>query len=273
MKVYLSAWLLAYLLSCAPVGAQNPASGASKPTSAVQPVSPATMASSKEAPRTVDQQVGKLVTYTNNDIGFSFGYPAELHVESVESLAIKWKRATDKSDPKYKATDACTHVLFHAERKDKPGDTGALFTIYGEGHSSKTEITIPVTGSVTITEMNQQCLPAEFKGREDEILSGFASAVGEEPGMKLINQPMWYEVEGHKIHAGVAKSIPDSAKDSDRAASPTDYLVDIASNINGHLVIFMIEAQDRYSINKLIHGAIRFGNNEPKPLLPLNITE
>jgi hypothetical protein len=38
-------------------------------------------------------------------------------------------------------------------------------------------------------------------------------------------------------------------------------------------VIFLIEAQNRYSINKLIHGAMRFGNNEPKPLLPLNITE
>jgi hypothetical protein len=253
------------LLPYGPLKAQSVTPNVAKPTQTKQPALSPDILSDKKTH----------AVYTNTDIGFSFTYPAELHSESAESLAEKWKQATNKSDPKYKASDACTHVLFHAEQKGKPGEPGIFLTIHGEDHSPKTEITIPVTGSVIITEMNQQCLPAEFKGREDEVLSGFASSVGEEPGMKLIGQPMWYEVEGHKIHAGVAKSIPNSvsANDGDHAASRTDYLVDIASNINGHLVIFMIEAQNRYSINKLIHGAMRFGNNEPKPLLPLNITE
>ena len=265
MKAYILMLSIVALLASEPLNAQSAAPDAAKPGQMPQPVLSPDTPSGKEA----------TAVYTNTDIGFSFSYPPELHSESAESLAEKWKQATNKSDPKYNASDACAHVLFHAEQKGKPGEPGVFLTIHGEDHSPKTEITIPVTGSVIITEMNQQCLPAEFKGREDEVLSGFASSVGEEPGMKLIGQSMWYEVEGHKIHAGVAKSIPNSAsaKDGDHTASPTDYLVDIASNINGHLVIFLIEAQNRYSINKLIHGAMRFGNNEPKPLLPLNITE
>jgi len=210
--------------------------------------------------------------YTNHDIGFSFSYPAELNAESAESLAAKWKRATDKSDPKYKASDACTHILFHADRKDKPG-VGASISIYGEGYSPKAEITVPVSGSVTITEMNQQCLPAEFKGREDEVLSAFASGVGEEPGMKLIGQPMWYEVEGHKVHAGIAKDAGNSTKSTSPAALPADYLADVAVNVGGHLVLFMFETPDLYSLNKLVHGAVQFGGGKSKPLLPLNITD
>jgi hypothetical protein len=258
------------LLSYAPLEAQNPAPDESKSPPAAQSLSPAATVHGKETPQNVEQLAGKSITYTNNDIVFSFSYPAELHAESAESLAAKWKQATDKSDPKYKASDACTHVLLHAERKDEPG-VGASITIYGEGHSPKTEITVPVAGSVIITEMNQQCLPAEFKGREDEILSAFASGVGEEPGMKLIGQPMWYEVEGHKVHAGIARSA-GSAKSTDPTVPPTDYLADVAANIGGHLILFMFEAQDLYSINKLVHGTVQLGNGEPKPLLPFNIT-
>jgi hypothetical protein len=55
----------------------------------------------QETPAPVDQQVGKSLTYSNNDIGFSSGYPAELHAESAESLAANGKRVTDKSEPKY----------------------------------------------------------------------------------------------------------------------------------------------------------------------------
>jgi hypothetical protein len=121
--------------------------------------------------------------------------------------------------------------------------------------------------------MNQQCLPAEFKGREDEVLSGFASSVGEEPGMKLIGQPMWYEVEGHKVHAGIARSAENSAKSTNPTAPPTDYLASATVNIGGHLMIFMFETQDLYSLNKLVHGTVQFGNGESKPLLPLSITD
>jgi hypothetical protein len=271
MKVHASAWLLVFLLSCASVEAQNPAP-ASKPLPAAQPVPLATTVPGKETPQEVEQLVGKSVAYTNSEIGFSFSYPAELHAQSAESLAAKWKQATDKSDPKYKATDACTHVLLHAERKDEPG-VGASIAIYGEGHSPKTVITVPVAGSVTITEMNQQCLPAEFKGREDEVLSAFASSVGEEPGMKLIGQPMWYEVEGHKVHAGKARSAENSAKSTNPTAPPTDYLASATVNIGGHLMIFMFETQDLYSLNKLVHGTVQFGSGESKPLLPLSITD
>jgi len=261
MKAYIFALSIVVLLSCEPLKAQSVAPNVAKPAQMAQPVLSPHTPSDKKVP----------VVYTNNDIGFSFSYPAELHAESAESLAAKWKQATNNSDPKYKASDACTHVLFHAERKSKLGDAGPSITIYGDDHSPKTEITIPIAGSVIITEMNQQCLPAEFKGREDEILSAFASAVAEEPGMKLIGQPMWYEIDGHKVHAGIAKSV--STKDASSAAPATDYLVDVASNISGHLVIFMIEAQDNYSLNKLVHGMVRLGNSEPKPLLPINIPD
>jgi hypothetical protein len=177
----------------------------------------------------------------------------------LQPLAAKWKRATDKSDPKYKASDACTHVHLHASRKDDASDHPPTIAIYSEGHSPKVEVKVPVAGSVTISEISQQCLPAEFKGREDELLSGFASAVGEEPGMKLIGQPAWYEIEGRKLHAGIAESHGKPDANAKSPAALKDFLISVSANINGHPVLWIFEAQDVYSINEMIHETVQFG--------------
>jgi hypothetical protein len=209
--------------------------------------------------------------YANSELDFSFSYPAEFQSESQELLAAKWKKATDASGPKYKASDACTHVLFHASRNEDSNGSAPSIAIYGQDHSPRVEVTIPVRGSITITEMSQQCLPEEFKGREDELLSGFASAAGEEPGMKLIGQSAWYEISGHKLHAGIAESVISTDTAVKTAVGPRDFLVIVAGNISGHIVLWMLEAKDSYSINQLIHGTVAFGAGQSQPLLPLDV--
>lgn len=271
MNARTSTWMLASCVALLHGQNQGLAQATAQAAPSVQNAPQTTENSEGGKPDGVGTQLGKSVEFVNSDLGFSFSYPSELQSESQESLAANWKKATNTSDPKYKASDACTHVLLHSSRKDDSSGPPPSVAIYGEGHSPRVEVTVPVTGSITISEISQQCLPLEFKGREDELLSGFASAVGEEPGMKLIGQPAWYEIEGHKLHAGIAESSGKTNATSAPAASSKGFLVAVAANISGHLVLWMFEAQDLYSINRLIHGSVKFGTGKPQPLLPLDI--
>jgi hypothetical protein len=266
MKIPATTCLLTYLLSITPVQAQHGPPGPAKPAPEALPTPLADTVPAEETGQKIEIVAGESVVYTNNDVSFSFTYPAELHAESAESLAARLKKATDRSDPKFKETDACMHILLRAERMDEPNKSSGTIAFYGEGHSPQTKLTFFVTGSVTITEvMNQRCIPAEYKGHEDEILSGLAGTVDKDPGAKLIDQPIWYEVDSHKIHMGAAEATTPPM-------TLTHYLVNVAVNINGHLVLLMFEAPDLHSLNTLIHGKIRFGGGKANKLVPLDIT-
>ncbi len=91
--------------------------------------------------------------------------------------------------------------------------------------------------------------------------------------MKLIGQPAWYEIEGHKLHAGIAASDSKPDATAKSVATSRGFFVNVAVNINKHIVLWMFEARDVYSINELVHGLVQFGVGKPQQLLPLTITD
>jgi len=219
----------------------------------------------------------KTAKFQDARLNFAFEYPADLVAKKLPSADEQHKATAERQpaneDPAYKKADNCTQVVLQAERHDDPEHATGTIAFYGNGRKPEFEINPTIHASVTISELDVACIPQEFRGREDEVASGLALSVIQAKDLKQIDQPLWYDVDKHKVHLAAAMG-PTNVPDKDgKQADPTKtrYVAGVATVINGTLTLWMFEANDVDYFNRMLRGDILFGNDKPLPLFPASI--
>ncbi len=207
-------------------------------------------------------------TFHDEGLQLSFTYPQQLVPQDAATFREVMERGhrehyktEPESDPEHLQAEKCMHVLLYATTPD-PID--GEITIGGKDNHSAVSVNLPPTGTIMIAEFDQSCVPRATK--ENDILGQMASISGQLPGLKPIDQQMWYEVDKHKIHFLAAQG----AFSDDKASTPVG-VATASTNVHGRFLMWMFMSNDLPTLNRLMSSTVQFGNHPAAPFVPFTL--
>ena len=221
----------------------------------------------------------KTAKFTNSRLGFSFEYPDDLVPkklpDAAEQHSATAKRQPADETPEYKKVDNCTQVVLQAKRKDDPERTTGTIAFYGNGKKPDFAINPSIQASVTIAEMDIACFPKEYVDHEEEVASGIAQAAIQGQELKQIDDTLWYDVDGHKVHmaAAMGPTIITDKNGKETQVPPTRYVAGLSTVVHGTVVLWIVEANEVAYFNRILNGTVQFGEDKPLPLFPAAVGE
>lgn len=228
----------------------------------------------KSSPAQAAPPVIAPATFHSDFLDLSLTYPGSLVAEKLPSpdeqhAAIASKQPADEN-PEYKRADQCTDKVFSARRSDGPDKAQGTITFYGDKRGTVVHLDPVVAASIMIARV---CVPAEYKSQADAIAAQMAQAFVQDPGLKEIDQPIWYEVGKERIHFAAAESTVNSQSSGAKAAapSPQKWVASIAFVRGDNLITIQFESNDLPFLNEMLHSSIAFGNQPAAPLFPAEI--
>ena len=209
-------------------------------------------------------------TYSNTDLHLIFMYPKELKPEDAHAIAnrghIAFYGTQPESDPEHVESEACDKVLLMV---GKEGDhKKAVVTIWGGGKAPS--IKPDPTASIVLFEIDKRCVPPKILKKPDNALAGLALQATQIRGMTPIDQPVWYKIDGHKIHFASAQGRPLS-KDGKQLSSVRQIIGGFAVELNGHLLFWMLQSDNVEYFNRLLDSKVDFGRGAPQALFPVHL--
>jgi hypothetical protein len=197
-------------------------------------------------------------SYTNPELHLTFSYPAELTPRDVATALGAERRmvygtdaaaATDQS-----RADTCAKVLL-AVGEDSAG-SGAAGT----------------RASIALFDVNTACYPAKVlrdKKAMDLLLRNMTIQATTEMGMMPIEQPMFYDLEGHRMHFCAAQGTPVTT--GDLQTGEAEVIGAAAVAVEGHLLGWVLEANDAVLFNRLVGSEVDLGGGKAQRLFPARV--
>ncbi len=184
----------------------------------------------------------------------TFSYPADLEPRDAAAVAGVGRRmiygADAESDPEHAKNDACAKVLLSVGRN-------------GSGNPPTPEVTM------ALFDVDLRCLPPKaLRNRKtmDQVLVNLATLGTTVMGLMPIEEPMFYEVQGRRVHFCAAQGQPVTKSDLQTADSQLIAVTAMAAN--GHVLSWLLESNDLTAFNRLLGSQVDFGTGKPQPLFP-----
>ena len=227
------------------------------------------------AAKTPTVNSAKDIVYKNDALGITFSYPNDLVLADTKRVADRGHQAIygndPASDPEHVQSEKCMVPLLTAEIPEAAGPTLGNITI-GEKGKPYVNIEPAPNGLIMLAELDRSCLPKKIS--TNDALGNMASTAQKIPGMKPIDQQMWYELDKHKVHFSAAYGRLSAQQLGGRKADAEEVAVATLSvESNKHLVLWMIMANSEELFNRLLSSKVQFGSGPMLPLFPLTIGE
>jgi hypothetical protein len=195
--------------------------------------------------------------YTNPELHLTFSYPAELVPRDAATALGAERRmiyGTAVSEEDHSKPDTCAKVLL-AVGEDNAG-SGAVGS----------------RASIALFDVNTQCYPAkllrDWKAM-DLLLRNMTIQGTTEMGMMPIEQPMFYDLEGHRMHFCAAQGTPVTA--GDVQTGEAEVIGAAAVAIEGHVLGWVLEAKDAALFNRLMGSQVDLGGGTAQRLFPTRV--
>jgi hypothetical protein len=216
------------------------------------------------------------VTFHSDLLDLSFAYPNSMVAEMLPSLkeqhdAIAAREPADIK-PESRKMDECSDRALVAARADDLAKAGNTVTKKGDkgGASAPTHA---VNAKITISRIGVECMPAAYQSQVDDVATSMSAALARDRDLRPIDQPIWYEISGARIHFAAGESAAaenPSAAASDPNAKPR-WVGSAAFVWHGNLVSIVIESNDLAFFNAMLHGKVTLGANKTAPLFAAEI--
>jgi len=198
---------------------------------------------------------GAVEIYTNAELHLTFAYPGELKPVAVTSLVSEGRRmifGEDTSpDSNHKDTTTCSKVLLAV----------------GSGGAGSTASGTAAGASIALFDVDARCVPAKAfhnKKAMDQLLASLTRQGTTLLGMMPIEEPAFYEIAGHRVRFAAAQGTPVSK--SDVQTSQGELLAAVATAVEGHVLAWMLKADDLAMFNRLLASRVDLGTGKPEPL-------
>ena len=217
----------------------------------------ASVAAFGQAPNAPSPASAPMRIYTNPELHLTFSYPAELTprdaatVLAAEQRMIYGADAATEGDPP--RADKCAKVLLAV------GENGA-----GSGATT--------WARVGLFDVDVRCLPAQAlrnKKVMDTTLTKLVQQGTTEMGMMPIEPPMFYDLAGQRMHFSAAQGTPVTM--SDLQTGEEQVIGAAAVAVNGHVLGWVIEANDAALFNRLLGSQVDFGGGKGQRLFPARV--
>lgn len=197
--------------------------------------------------------------YTNAQLHLTFAYLAEL-VPRDAKLAVPAERRVIYGEDTTPDSDYAK----------LPGCSTTLLSVGTESPAAGAHpATATAVASVTVFDVDVGCLPPKaFRNKKamDEVLMRLVVQGTTFLGMMPIEQPLFYSIQDHRVRFAAAQGTPASTNGLQTAG---DQLIAVAATaLNGHVVCWIIEADDLPLFNRLLASPVDFGGGAPRPLFP-----
>jgi hypothetical protein len=212
-------------------------------------------------------------TYINPELHLTFSYPPELRPEDARAIGDRGHLAfygtQPGTDPEHIKSEACDKVLFMVGKGSDPKK--AEITIARGKKKPSIEVKPDPGGSIALFEIDNSCIPPKLLKKPDSMLAGLAHTFIQIPGLKPIGPPLWYEIQGHRVHFAAAQRQPLSKKDN-KPLSPYPQIVGgFAVEVDGHVLFWMLQSNDVELFNHLLDSQVDFGPKAPQALFPSHL--
>jgi len=253
MKLALIPSLGLCVLLCPAITSQVPAAKVEPPAAVVPPSGTASSSTS---------------VFHSDSLQMTFRYPKDLEQQTAATFREVMERGhrehykTDpKSDPEHQEADKCMHVLLYARTSDS---SKPEITIHGKDNGSTISLQQTPMGVIMIAEFDPSCIPHGTK--ENDILGQLASISGQLPGLKPIDQQMWYEVDKHKVHFLAAQGTFSD----DKTGTPVG-IATASVNVHGHFMLWMFMSDDLTTLDRIMASTIQFDDHPATPFVPFTL--
>jgi hypothetical protein len=196
--------------------------------------------------------------YTNPELHLTFLYPAELTTRDTatalgaERRMVYGTNAATEGD--HSRPDTCAKVLL-AVGEDSAGNG-----------------TTGTRASIALFDVNAQCYPPKVlrdKKAMDLLLRNFTIQATTEMGMMPIEQPMFYDLEGHRMHFCAAQGTPVTTGDLQTGEEQVVGAAAVA--VEGHVLGWVLEANDPVLFNRLMGSQVDLGGGTAQRLFPTRV--
>jgi hypothetical protein len=203
-----------------------------------------------------------LQTYTNQALGLTFSYPAELHpIDGAGAVAngrrmVLGEMALPSAQPSQQP-DTCTKTLLALGTKPGPES--------GKARSG-------VAAMLTLFDIDLRCLPpkaAKNKSLLNTTMRGFASQGVTELGMMPINEPVAYRLAGQRAYFAASQGTPVESTELQSGQSEVIAVITVAAN--QHILAWMLESNDLDVLNRMFRSQVAFGPGPPQQLFPTGL--
>lgn len=228
------------------------------------PASPSAGAQAAAAPGNA------ITTYNDPELHLAFSYTKELLPQDARAVAerghIAFYGNQPETDPDHLKSEACSKILLSVSKVSDPktsliGLRGDRKTIYVKPDPG---------GSISLFDIDRTCIPPNDLKKMDNTLAVIALQVTKIPGMAAIDQPVWYDIQGHRIHFAAAYGQPVS-KDKKTLSPDPQVVAGLAVEVNNHILFWMLEANDIDFFNRLLDSKVDFGSGVPQALFPKHL--
>ena len=207
--------------------------------------------------------------YANADLHLTFAYPRELKPADAHAVGERGHIALygnqPDSDPEHVKSEACDKVLLYVSKESDQSKAEITIPNGGKGISVKPD----PGGSILVVDLDRKCIPQKFLKKVDDLLGPLALQMTTIPGLTPIDQPLWYEIQGHRFHFSAAQGRP-IAKDKKQPPYPV-IMAGFAAEVNSHILVWMLESNDIDFFNRLLDSTVDLGAGAPTKLFPQHL--
>lgn len=202
---------------------------------------------------------GAMRSYTNPALHLTFSYPAELTPRDASTVAAAGRRmiygSDTAADADHPQTDTCAKVLLAV------GEEGAA----GGGAAA-------TWARVGLFDVDVRCLPVQAlrnKKLMDVTLTNLVQQATTVMGMMPLEQPMFYEMQGQRMHFCAAQGTPVNMGDLQTGEEQVAGAAAVA--VNGHVLSWVMETNDSALFNRLLGSQVDLGTGKVERLFPARV--
>jgi hypothetical protein len=195
--------------------------------------------------------------YTNPELHLTFSYPAELTPRDTATALGAERRMVYGTDAAtegdHSKPDTCAKVLLAVAEDSAGSGTGTQ-------------------ASIALFDVNTQCYPAKVlrdKKGMDLLLRNMTIQATTQMGLMPIEQPMFYDLEGHRMHFCAAQGTPVTT--GDLQSGEAEVIGAAAVAVEGHVFGWVLEANDPTLFNRLMGSQVDLGGGKAQRLFPTRV--
>lgn len=202
--------------------------------------------------------------YKNPALHLIFSYPAELTPRDTATVAAGGRRMIYGGDPE---TDA---------DHPRPNECARVLLALGEEGAARQAGAESIGGAtwarVGLFEVDVRCLPAQaLRTRKvmDAALTNLVQQGTTEMGMMPIEQALFYQMQGQRMHFCAAQGTPVTMGD---VQSGEEQVIGAAAvAVNGHVLSWVLETNDSALFNRLLGSQVDLGTGKAERLFPARV--
>jgi hypothetical protein len=204
--------------------------------------------------------------YTNPALHLTFSYPAELGPRDATAVAAVGRRMMLGEDTSPDQDQQSPGQESPGQQKSSGTCMKVLLSVGKDGSGGQE--------SIALFDMDVRCLPAKAlrnKKAMDNLLTILTTQGTTALGMMPIEEPMFYEIQGHRVRFAAAQGTPVTKGDLQN--SDAQEIAVAATAVSGHVLSWWIQAGDVATYNRLLRSQVDFGAGKAQALFPAGFQE